>query len=343
MPSLQFWEDAPLIRRPIWVWVDALLESDDQGGGNKAQVIAEQLPDLMRQGYNAVVSAGSEASNHVQALANACSDSGLRCDLTLYPVPGGWYDPAPRWQQLAEAGAMVHRIEHVDVLAQTMLTRMDVLAQQGHKTYYWHSDGNPIYAIPAYLKACVRFLDAWGRFGGKTYARGLEGPDQVYLAAGTGLTLTGLRLGLPETTAIHGISSARDARRIETEVDIYLEQFMLDKKALEMNNLIMHQPFKRMLVDDTHRMGGYGRIDPDLMRLSQVLTERSGIEFDPIYTAKAYAGMCALLDSQEFKGSNGRQERETVVFWHTGPRRINPIPDQPTFENAPTHTLHRCG
>jgi 1-aminocyclopropane-1-carboxylate deaminase/D-cysteine desulfhydrase-like pyridoxal-dependent ACC family enzyme len=55
--------------------------------------------------------------------------------------------------------------------------------------------------------------------------------------------------------------------------------------------------------------------------LSRELTERSGIEFDPIYTAKAYAGMCALLD---------RQAHETVVFWHTGPRTMNVIPQAAT-------------
>jgi hypothetical protein len=76
MPSLQFWEDAPLIRRPIWVWVDALLESDDQGGGNKAQVIAEQLPDLMRQGYNESCSGPGECMQR------------LRITVRPHPLPG---------------------------------------------------------------------------------------------------------------------------------------------------------------------------------------------------------------------------------------------------------------
>jgi len=331
MPSLQYWEDAPLIRRPIWIWIDALLASVDWGGGNKAQVIAGQLPDLMRQGYSAVVSTGSEASNHVQALANACSDSGLMCDLTLYPVPGGWYDPAPRLQRLAGVGATVQRIEHADGLAQAMSIRMDVLAQQGYKTYYWHSDGDPAYAIPAFVKASQRFLDAWGRFGGMAHARGFEGPDQVFLAVGTGLTLTGLRLGLPEATALHGISIARDARRIETDVATHLERFKREYSSCELSESSGYQPLNQLRVDDTHRMGGYGRIDSDLMRLSQVLTERSGIEFDPIYTAKAYAGMCALLDRQESAGRKGCADQETLVFWHTGPQTnaVNPIPLNP--------------
>ena len=330
LPALQFWEDAPLIRRPLWVWVDALLASADWGGGNKAQVIAEQLPDLMRQGYNAVLSTGSEASNHVQALAQACSGSGMRCDLTLYPVPGGWYDPIPRLQRLAEAGATVHRIEHAAGLAQAMSARMDALVQLGYKTYYWHSDGDPAYALPAYMKASQRFLGAWERYGPHASAReGSEGPDQVFLATGTGLTLTGLRLGLPEATVLNGISIARDAQRIKSDAAIYLERYVSANKAKGTDTGSSHRPLGRMQVDDAHRMGGFGRTEPDLMRLSRDLTERSGVEFDPIYTAKAYAGMCATLNRQELPG------HETIVFWHTGPQTntANPIPPNPIPPN----------
>lgn len=325
MNGLQFWEDAPLIRRPLWVWSDALLERDNWGGGNKAQVIAGQLPDLIRQGYSAVVSAGSEASNHVQALAQACSESGLLCDLILYPVPGGWYDSALRLQRLAEAGATVHRIDHVDGLAQVMSARMFALERKGFKTFYWHSDGDPAYALPAYLKANQRFLDVWGRYG--AYASTLDelkGPDQVFLAAGTGLTLTGLRLGLPEPTVVCGISIARDARRIESDAASYLERYVSANKAKGTDTGSAHRPLGRMQVDDAHRMGGYGRIDSDLMRLSRTLTERSGIEFDPIYTAKAYAGMCAALNRPESHGGKFQKEPDAVVFWHTGPRILKP-------------------
>jgi D-cysteine desulfhydrase len=318
----------------MWVWADALLGSADWFGGNKAQVIAGQLPDLIRQGYTAVVSAGSVASNHIQALALACSGSGLLCDLILYPVPGAWYDPDPRLMRLEEAGATVHRIEYADGLAQAMSTRMDVLVQKGYKTYYWHSDGDPAFAIPAYLKASQRFLDAWGQLGSLAQTRnGHKGSNHVFLAAGTGLTLAGLRLGLPDTMALHGISIARDALRIETDVAIHLERFKREDSACELSKSIRHQPLNHLRVDDTHRIGGYGRVNPDLMRLSRILTERSGIEFDPIYTAKAYAGMCAALNRLESPGIKSKKECETVVFWHTGPYfdKSTPIP-QPILE-----------
>jgi 1-aminocyclopropane-1-carboxylate deaminase/D-cysteine desulfhydrase-like pyridoxal-dependent ACC family enzyme len=269
-----------------------------------------------------VVSAGSEASNHIQALSRACRCFDLMCDLTLYPVPGGWYDPTLRLQGLEATGAVVHRIEHAELLSRAMSNSMDVLVQQGYKTFYWHSDGDPVYAIPSYLKACERFLSAWGRNGEVARAREPHrGPEQVYLATGTGLTLTGLRLGLPISTALHGLSIARDTRRIEADVAFNLQQFDRRRNKVEITEPIVHRPLNRLQVYDTHRKGGYGRIDKDLMRLSRELTERSGIEFDPIYTAKAYAGMCALLD---------RQAHETVVFWHTGPRTMNVIPQAAT-------------
>lgn len=332
MRALQYWEDAPLIRRPIWIWADALLGSfnlagghfglTDWGGGNKAQVIAEQLPVLLRQGYTAVVSAGSEASNHIQAISQACCFFGLKCDLTLYPVPGGWYDPTLRLQGLKENGAVVHRIEHPEILSQAMSNSLDFLRKQGNKTFYWHSDGDPVYAIPSYIKACERFLSAWERNGESAHTHGTSrGPEQVFLATGTGLTLTGLRLGLPMTTALHGLSIARDAHRIEADVAFNLDRYLRRHNKAEITEPFMHRPLQHWQVNDTHRKGGYGRIDTDLIRLSRELTERAGIEFDPIYTAKAYAGMCALL-----KG----QVHESVVFWHTGPRTMNVTPQDAT-------------
>jgi 1-aminocyclopropane-1-carboxylate deaminase/D-cysteine desulfhydrase-like pyridoxal-dependent ACC family enzyme len=138
-----------------------------------------------------------------------------------------------------------------------------------------------------------------------------------------------LRLGLPEATALQGISIARDARRIENDAATYLERYVSANKTEGSDTGSAHRPLGRMQVDDAHRMGGFGRTEPDLMRLSRELTERSGVEFDPIYTAKAYAGMCATLNRQENPG------HETIVFWHTGPQTnaVNPIPPNPIAPN----------
>jgi hypothetical protein len=45
MQALQYWEDAPLIRRPIWIWADALLGSTDIAGElvGSSDIAGEQL------------------------------------------------------------------------------------------------------------------------------------------------------------------------------------------------------------------------------------------------------------------------------------------------------------
>lgn len=77
----------------------------------------------------------------------------------------------------------------------------------------------------------------------------------MFLATGTGLTLTGLRLGLPEATVLNGISIARDAQRIKSDAAIYLERYVSANKAKGTDIGSSHRPLGRMQVDDAHRMG----------------------------------------------------------------------------------------
>ena len=44
----------------------------------------------------------------------------------------------------------------------------------------------------------------------------------------------------------------------------------------------------------------------------ELVARREGILLDPVYTAKAMAGLMARVRSGEFDRS------ETVLFWHTG-------------------------
>jgi 1-aminocyclopropane-1-carboxylate deaminase/D-cysteine desulfhydrase-like pyridoxal-dependent ACC family enzyme len=56
---------------------------------------------------------------------------------------------------------------------------------------------------------------------------------------------------------------------------------------------------------------GYGRPTDEATEASRLLARTEGILVDPIYTAKALAGLIAAVRS-------GRFDRRTVLFWHAG-------------------------
>ena len=65
-------------------------------------------------------------------------------------------------------------------------------------------------------------------------------------------------------------------------------------------------------VDDRFVGAGYGIPTPASADALETVARREGIVLDPVYTAKAMAGLIARVRSADF----GRDQ--TILFWHTG-------------------------
>jgi D-cysteine desulfhydrase/L-cysteate sulfo-lyase len=65
-------------------------------------------------------------------------------------------------------------------------------------------------------------------------------------------------------------------------------------------------------IDDRFVGAGYGVPTKDSTEATELVARREGIVLDPVYTAKAMAGLLALVRSGDFS----RDQR--VLFWHTG-------------------------
>jgi 1-aminocyclopropane-1-carboxylate deaminase/D-cysteine desulfhydrase-like pyridoxal-dependent ACC family enzyme len=72
---------------------------------------------------------------------------------------------------------------------------------------------------------------------------------------------------------------------------------------------------KDILVNDEYLGGGYGVVgDPELEAL-KIFARHEGLLLDPVYTARAVAGMIDLIRG----GFWANEDRvQTVLFWHTG-------------------------
>jgi 1-aminocyclopropane-1-carboxylate deaminase/D-cysteine desulfhydrase-like pyridoxal-dependent ACC family enzyme len=64
-------------------------------------------------------------------------------------------------------------------------------------------------------------------------------------------------------------------------------------------------------LDDGQLAGGYGVRSPDAEAAAQLLATAEGMLVDPIYTAKALAGLVTRVRSGAWDG-------QRVVFWHAG-------------------------
>jgi D-cysteine desulfhydrase/L-cysteate sulfo-lyase len=65
-------------------------------------------------------------------------------------------------------------------------------------------------------------------------------------------------------------------------------------------------------VDDSQVGGGYGVPTPASTEAMELVARSEGILLDPVYTAKAMAGLVARLRSGAFTST------DTILFWHTG-------------------------
>jgi 1-aminocyclopropane-1-carboxylate deaminase/D-cysteine desulfhydrase-like pyridoxal-dependent ACC family enzyme len=114
--------------------------------------------------------------------------------------------------------------------------------------------------------------------------------------------LTGLSLAGPPTHDVAGIAVAVPAADLRPTVLGILDGLV---------ELIgLRVPDERVVLDDDQLGEGYGRPTAAADEATRLLARTEGILVDPIYTAKALAGLIARARDRRLTGP--------VVFWHAG-------------------------
>jgi len=122
----------------------------------------------------------------------------------------------------------------------------------------------------------------------------------------TGGTHVGLLVGLRTTdlpTAVHGIA----VTPLE-EVGPAVARLVEELGAVDG---LARFPSGGIDLDPSQLGGGYGVRTEAATNAARLLARTEGILVDPIYTAKALAGLIELIRS-------GRLDGHDVVFWHAG-------------------------
>ncbi|HET9756222.1 MAG TPA: pyridoxal-phosphate dependent enzyme [Candidatus Limnocylindrales bacterium] len=259
-------------------------------GGNKLRNLEFLVGAALADGCDTLVTSGRRWSNHARLTAAAGARAGLGVHLVL---SGPQVDPPGPGIRIARSfGATVHLLDGAD--------RDEREAAVARVAREVTAGGGRPYVIG------VGGSGSNGAFGQMLAAHELvaqaseEGltMDRVVLPTATGGTQSGLRAGLPSSIAVSGVVVARSAADLRPLIAATIGELGgVADAAIDL--------------DETHIGEGYGRPTAEAAEAATILGRTEAILVDPIYTAKALAGLVAGIRSRAWDG-------ERVVFWHAG-------------------------
>jgi 1-aminocyclopropane-1-carboxylate deaminase/D-cysteine desulfhydrase-like pyridoxal-dependent ACC family enzyme len=278
-------------------------------GGNKLRNLEFLVGQALADGADTLVTSGRRWSNHARLTAAAGGRSGLSVHLVL---SGPATEPPNPGVQLDEIlGATVH-LAATDARAEREALLEEVVAdlrESGRRPAVIGVGGSGIAGSIGQVLAAFELLDG-------AAARGFQ-PDAVVVPSATGGTQAGLLVGLRTAgaaTNVHGIA-VTPAEELRPKVLGLVA-------ALGSVDGLARVPDSEVLLDGGQLGDGYGRRTEAADEAIRLLARSEGILVDPIYTAKALAGLISLAGVGQFDGRR-------VVFWHAGgtPGLFEPLGD----------------
>jgi 1-aminocyclopropane-1-carboxylate deaminase/D-cysteine desulfhydrase-like pyridoxal-dependent ACC family enzyme len=294
----------------IWIKREDLLPL--AFGGNKLRNLEFLVGAALSEGADTLVTSGRRWSNHCRLAAAAGAKAGLEVHLVLSGPPRGQPGANVRLDMLL--GARVHETatgERADREA-TAERVAEALRRAGRRPYVIGVGGSgPTGAIGQVLAGL--------ELAEQARAAAID-PGLVVVPSATGGTQAGLIVGLRLAglaTRVLGVACAHPATELRPAVEANLIG-LADATGVTVD------PQADIAIDETELGEGYGRPTPGSIGAAELLARTEGILVDPIYTAKALAGLVAEARRDGLAG-------RTVVFWHAGgtPGLFEPL-DEPT-------------
>jgi len=261
-------------------------------GGNKVRKMAFFIEDALAQNADVLVTYGDEQSNHCRVAAITAAHFGLDCVLIRKGEPVKQKTGNGRICTMMCASDVYCTEKNV---GQTIAGVLDRLKKEGRRPYFIPGGGHGRQGTAAYYDAFFEIAEQERQLGVRF--------DMIFLTCGTGATQAGLvcgKMDLKHPVRIVGISIARlNPRCKEVVMQSCIEYF--DIKQME----------EEILVDDAYTMGGYGARSDEVDKMIAQQLKENQILLDPVYTGKAFYGMCEHIKRENIVG-------KTILFLHTG-------------------------
>jgi 1-aminocyclopropane-1-carboxylate deaminase/D-cysteine desulfhydrase-like pyridoxal-dependent ACC family enzyme len=266
-------------------------------GGNKVRKLRLVAAQALAAGADTLVTTGGVQSNHCRATAAAAAKLGLGCVLV---VNGG-----PQQRPTANAlldrllGAKVEYVETREERAPRLRAVCERLSAEGRRPYEIPLGASTPLGAAGFAKAVAELLDQ------------VPAPDVIVHSSSSGGTQAGLVAGIAlhgAKTRVIGVSADDPAAALAASVRGIVAGIgpLLGVPGEPLAELCAIE------VDDGFVGEGYGIASPASREAQELAAQSEALFVDHTYTAKAFAGMLAMLRAGRFANA------ETVLFWHTG-------------------------
>lgn len=290
----------------IWVKEDGAFGAGGWGG-NKVRKLEWLIPDARRRGRRSILTFGGLGTNWGLATALYAREHGLETALALVDQPIDAHVTA----QLARLEASGARLHRTHTKARTVAMLPWLLARNAR-------GGRPPYLLPAGGSSPVGalgYVEAALEIAAQVEDGSLPEPAHVVVPVGTGGTAAGLALGLQLAglrTRVVGVV-VNDQLRLDAPVLARLARRaarLLERRGARLGRLELDPDMLDLTRDQIG--AGYGHRTEAATRAAALASEE-GLSLDPVYTAKAMAGLLALRAEGHLA--------DPVLFVHTdGPR-----------------------
>lgn len=298
----------PLARLSDETGLDLWIKRDDlttlAGGGNKVRQLEYYFGAAEATGADTILITGAVQSNYVRCAAAAAARLNMHAILQLEDRVTGMgpaYHGSGNVLLSQLMGAEHMRYPHGEDEAgadAALEARAKVLRGAGHVPYVipLAADHPPLGAL-GYMRAAGEIM---------AQAQGIEA---VVVASGSAMTHVGLLAGLRalgSTVPVHGICVRRGADQQATRVR---------QTGARLATLLGSAPLfggGDVRVWDGALAPGYGRMGPAAVTAMHRMAQAEGLMLDPVYTAKAFAGLLGLARDGVFTPG------QKVLFLHTG-------------------------
>ncbi|MBS1723243.1 MAG: pyridoxal-phosphate dependent enzyme [Armatimonadetes bacterium] len=294
----------PLPRLSEDLGLDIWIKRDDltgfAGGGNKGRKLEYLMADILDSSATHVVTCGSRQSNFVRQLGAACAVHNIRCSAAVMSLPFDKGLGRPQGSPPREGGNVIlDELFGVDLHEFSDGDWLDLYAEADKIADNLRSKGEVVKVVPiggSSPLGAYSFTQAAVEVG--------EGWDHVVTPTSSGSTHAGL------AWAFHGSRTKVVGIACDPEEDL------LDDLKRLTDGIDAIAGFKK----------GLGRLDFNLRRdwvgagynisseegaaAASMAAGREGLILDPVYSAKAFAGLLGMARSGELSGK--------VLFWHTG-------------------------
>ena len=288
--------------------IDLWIKRDDLAGapfgGNKSRQLEYYLGHALAEGADTILITGAVQSNFIRTAAAAAASLGMRTIVQLedrVPGMGDHYQQSGNVMLLGVLGAEIMRYPEGEDEAgadAALRARAEELRTEGRKPYVIPLGlGNPPRGALGYMQCGIELAGQGQAF------------DVAIVASGSGLTHAGVLAGLRSAGAQTQVigSCVRRAKPLQEQ---RIRTVLTDLKALVREASAVNDT--DIEIWDAALAPGYGRLGPMAAGAMKLLARQEGIFLDPVYTAKVFAAIPALVETGEIaKGAR-------VVFLHTG-------------------------